>query len=376
MKRNASAKWQGDLKTGKGTVSTDSGVLSETQYSFSTRFENGKGTNPEELIAAAHAGCFTMALSGQLGAANLVAEQLATTATVTMEKVEAGWTVTGVHLSVTGKVPKADAASLGEGDSGGQGRLSYFTAAQRHDHHGCEVGELDLMAVSQDPDSVAFLFDLDGTLVDSVYQHVLAWREATQAAGIELPVWRIHRQIGMSGGLMLHALWRETGRPVSKDEAERIQRVHADAFAKQAPSLRVLPGAQALLNALTAAHVPYAIATSGRLQSAQHTLKLLKLPPGTPVVTRDQVQRAKPDPDLFLAAAEQLRVPIAKCIVVGDSVWDLLAARRASALGVGLLSGGYGREELERAGAYRTYDDPADLLRHLDECGVRPEPPV
>ena len=232
------------------------------------------------------------------------------------------------------------------------------------------------MAVSQDPDSVAFLFDLDGTLVDSVYQHVLAWREATQAAGIELPVWRIHRQIGMSGGLMLHALWRETGRPVSKDEAERIQRLHVDAYAKQAPSLRVLPGAQALLNALTAAHVPYAIATSGRLQSAQHTLKLLKLPPGTPVVTRDQVQRAKPDPDLFLAAAEQLRVPIAKCIVVGDSVWDLLAARRASALGVGLLSGGYGREELERAGAYRTYDDPADLLRHLDECGVRPEPPV
>ena len=100
------------------------------------------------------------------------------------------------------------------------------------------------MAPSQNLDSVAFLFDLDGTLVDSVYQHVLAWREATQAAGIELPVWRIHRQIGMSGGLMLHALWRETGRPVSKDEAERIQRVHAEAFARQALSLRVLPGAK------------------------------------------------------------------------------------------------------------------------------------
>ena len=92
-------------------MSTDSGVLTETQYSFSTRFENGKGTNPEELIAAAHAGCFTMALSGQLGAANLVAEQLATTATVTMEKLDAGWTVTGIHLVVKGKVPKADAAA-------------------------------------------------------------------------------------------------------------------------------------------------------------------------------------------------------------------------------------------------------------------------
>ena len=111
MKRSASAQWQGDLKTGKGTVSTESGVLADSQYSFSTRFENGKGTNPEELIAAAHAGCFTMALSGQLGAANLVAERLATTAAVTMEKVEAGWTVTSIHLSVKGKVPKADKAA-------------------------------------------------------------------------------------------------------------------------------------------------------------------------------------------------------------------------------------------------------------------------
>ena len=111
MKRKASAQWQGDLKTGKGTVSTDSGVLAGTQYSFSTRFENGTGTNPEELIAAAHAGCFTMALAGQLGAANLVADQLATTATVTMEKLDAGWTVTGIHLDVRGKVPKADNAA-------------------------------------------------------------------------------------------------------------------------------------------------------------------------------------------------------------------------------------------------------------------------
>ncbi|CAE6710370.1 MAG: OsmC family protein [Nitrospira sp.] len=111
MKRHASAQWNGDLKTGKGTVSTQSGVLSQTQYSFTTRFENGNGTNPEELIAAAHAGCFTMALSAQLGAANLVADQLATTATVTMEKLDAGWTVTGIHLDVKGRVPKADAAA-------------------------------------------------------------------------------------------------------------------------------------------------------------------------------------------------------------------------------------------------------------------------
>ena len=111
MQRKGSAIWQGDLKTGKGTVSTDSGVLSQTQYSFSTRFESGQGTNPEELIAAAHAGCFTMALSGQLGSAGLVAEKLETTATLTFEKLEAGWTVTSILLDVKGKVPKADQAA-------------------------------------------------------------------------------------------------------------------------------------------------------------------------------------------------------------------------------------------------------------------------
>ncbi|HMS82199.1 MAG TPA: OsmC family protein [Nitrospira sp.] len=110
MKRSASALWKGDLKTGKGTVSSESGVLSDTQYSFGTRFENGVGTNPEELIAAAHAGCFTMALSAQLGTAGLVADKLETTATLSFEKLEAGWTVTQIHLAVTGTVPKADAA--------------------------------------------------------------------------------------------------------------------------------------------------------------------------------------------------------------------------------------------------------------------------
>jgi len=107
MKRTASAVWNGDLKSGRGTVSTESTVLSQAQYSFGTRFENGKGTNPEELIAAAHAGCFTMALSGQLGSAGLIPDKLETTATVSFEKLDAGWTVTQIHLNVKGKVPKA-----------------------------------------------------------------------------------------------------------------------------------------------------------------------------------------------------------------------------------------------------------------------------
>ena len=111
MQRKGSAMWQGDLKSGKGTVTTDSGVLAQTPYSFTTRFENGKGTNPEELIAAAHAGCFTMALSAQLGNAGLTPEKLETTATVTFDKLEAGWTVTNILLNVKGKVPKADVAA-------------------------------------------------------------------------------------------------------------------------------------------------------------------------------------------------------------------------------------------------------------------------
>ncbi len=112
MKRNASAHWEGGLKDGKGTVSTESGVLAGTQYSFGTRFENGKGTNPEELIAAAHAGCFSMALSGQLGNAGLTAQSIDTTATVTFEKLEAGFTVTEVHLKLVAKIPGADKAAF------------------------------------------------------------------------------------------------------------------------------------------------------------------------------------------------------------------------------------------------------------------------
>ena len=217
----------------------------------------------------------------------------------------------------------------------------------------------------------AFLFDLDGTLVDSVYQHVLAWREALESGGIHLAVWRIHRQIGMSGGLFINALLRETGHTVSTEEAERLQQVHGEAFKRYAPQVRPLPGAEELLSYLTKWGVPWAVATSGRLESASLSLRLLGIGDDVPIITRDMVRHAKPDPDLFLAAAEKLGVEISDSVVVGDSIWDLLAARRARALGVGLLSGGYGREELERAGAYRVYNDPADLLRHLDEVGVR-----
>jgi HAD superfamily hydrolase (TIGR01509 family) len=216
-----------------------------------------------------------------------------------------------------------------------------------------------------------FVFDLDGTLVDSVYQHVLAWQEAMEDAGIELSVWRIHRRMGMSGGLFVGALLREIGRPVDAELVAQLQQAHAQAYRRRAGQVRLLPGSRELLAHLTGAGVPWAVATSGLRTAAEPTLKLLEVPASVPVVTRDQVERAKPDPDLFLAAAERLGADVADAVVVGDSVWDLLAARRARALGIGLLSGGYGREELERAGAYRVYEDPADLLLHLDEVGVR-----
>jgi HAD superfamily hydrolase (TIGR01549 family) len=217
----------------------------------------------------------------------------------------------------------------------------------------------------------AFLFDLDGTLVDSVYQHVLAWREALEAAGIELAVWRIHRRIGMSGGLLVNALLRETGHQVTSKEITNIQRLHTEAYQGLANQVRLLPGARELLSRLTELGVRWAIATSGRIENARPTLDILGIGPDVTVITRDQVPYAKPDPDLFMAAARQLGVELYDAVVVGDSVWDMLAARRARALGVGLLSGGYGQDELERAGAYRVYQDPADLMLHLDEVGVR-----
>jgi HAD superfamily hydrolase (TIGR01549 family) len=217
----------------------------------------------------------------------------------------------------------------------------------------------------------AFLFDLDGTLMDSVYHHVLAWQEALARDGIRLSVWRIHRRIGMSGGLLANAMLREIGRPVTTEDAERLRRYHAEAYAKYLDHVRPLPGAIELLAELTDLEVPWSIATSGYSESAAPMIEMLGVPEGVPVVTRDQVSHAKPDPDLFLAAAQRLGADIEHSVVVGDSVWDLLAARRARALSIGLLSGGYGDDELTRAGAYRVYQDPADLRDHLDEVGVR-----
>ena len=217
----------------------------------------------------------------------------------------------------------------------------------------------------------AFVFDLDGTLIDSVYQHVLAWQEALEQFGIRLSAWRIHRRVGMSGGLFVAALQRETGQLLTPEDAARLQQLHEEGYLRRIGQVRALPGARELLAALTRNGVPWAIATSARRPSAAKSFEVLGVGEGATLITREEVEHAKPDPDLFIAAARCLGVGIVDCVVVGDSVWDLLAARRAGALGVGLLSGGYGEDELVRAGAYRVYADPADLFEHLDEVGVR-----
>ncbi len=223
----------------------------------------------------------------------------------------------------------------------------------------------------ESPGQPAFLFDLDGTLVDSVYQHVVAWRQALEGVGINLSVWKIHRRIGMSGGLFVTALARELESELDRATLAQLPGLHAEAYIRQFDSVRALPGAAELLATLSEHGIPWAIATSGAERYARLALELLDLPADTPLITRDQVRYAKPDPDLFLTAAAQIDVDIRDSIVVGDSVWDLLAAQRARALGIGLLSGGYGREELIYSGAFRVYEDPRDLLVHLDEVGVR-----
>ena len=216
----------------------------------------------------------------------------------------------------------------------------------------------------------ALIFDLDGTLVDTVYPHVYAWQRALGEAGMPIDGWRVHRKIGMSGGLFTRAVAREIGRPLSEAEAEALQRRHGEIFRELETTRRPLPGASALLGRLRAAGVPHGIATSGRRPEIDLSLEALGVPDDTVVVPRGEVSRAKPEPDLFVECARRIDVPPDECYVVGDAVWDLLAARRAHMFSVGLLTGGYGEDELVRAGAYRVYRDAGELDASLDELGV------
>ena len=218
----------------------------------------------------------------------------------------------------------------------------------------------------------ALIFDLDGTLVDTVYAHVFAWQRALAEAELPIDGWRIHRRIGMSGGLFTRAVARELGGPLTAAEVEAIQARHGQLFRELLPDRRPLPDAAELLAELRALGLPHGIATSGRRPEINASLETLGIGDETVVIERGNVERAKPEPDLFLACADRLGVPPEECYVVGDAVWDLLAARRARMLSIGLLSGGYGEDELISAGAFRVYRDTKELRASLDELGVLP----
>lgn len=217
----------------------------------------------------------------------------------------------------------------------------------------------------------ALLLDLDGTLVDSVYAHVLAWRDALAADDLTVPCWVLHQRIGMGSDLYARAALRDAGLPTGDDRVSALQSAHADAYARYVDDVLPFPGAEELLRALDDGGVRWAIATSSRRESAVPMLERLGVGDDATVVTGEEAEGSKPDPDLFVAAADRLGVEPGDCMVVGDSTWDLLAARRCGALGIGLRTGGFADAALAATGSYRIYDDPADLHRHLDELGIR-----
>jgi HAD superfamily hydrolase (TIGR01549 family) len=215
----------------------------------------------------------------------------------------------------------------------------------------------------------ALIFDLDGTLVDSVYPHSLAWQSTLNEFGMPLPAWCIHRRIGMSGKLMVKAIAREQHRTLTDEEVEKLGKRHAELFHGLAPACSPLPGAVALLAFLAKSNIPHGIATSGKPAEIASSLRSLSLSSQTIVVDGAMVREVKPEPDLFLLCQQKLHVEGKDCLIVGDAVWDIHAARRSGILSIGLLSGGTAEQELYNAGAMRVYRDAAALHQGLEELG-------
>ena len=214
------------------------------------------------------------------------------------------------------------------------------------------------------------IFDLDGTLVDSVYQHVATWNETFRTARIKVAQWRIHRAIGMSGSLFLPKLLRDEGLRHTPRVVKRLEAAHQKQFEHLIGRIEPLPGASDLLRLLERNSIPFAIATSGGAGQTRRLLARIPNRPNCPVVTADDVEEAKPAPDLFQAAAQKLDREPGECFIVGDSVWDVLAARRMKAAAVALQTGGFDGHELQDSGAYRVYADPRELSESLEQLGL------
>jgi HAD superfamily hydrolase (TIGR01549 family) len=219
----------------------------------------------------------------------------------------------------------------------------------------------------------ALIFDLDGTLVDSVYGHVLAFQLAFAEAGLPVEAWRIHRHVGMSGDLLTQAMVRDSGYKASPQKLKSIEKRHSHLLRKLLPKPEPLPGAAELLKDLRRKRILHGIATSGKPEEMKIAVRALGLNPDTLIVNRSDVEQAKPEPDIFLECQKRLGVSPHECYAVGDAVWDLLAARRAGMLPIGMLTGGYGESELLESGAYRVFKNPKALHDHLGELGLSTE---
>jgi HAD superfamily hydrolase (TIGR01509 family) len=217
----------------------------------------------------------------------------------------------------------------------------------------------------------ALIFDLDGTLIDSVYAHTYAWQKTLAEFGLHVPAWSIHRRIGMSGELLVKAVAREQAKTVRKADIKRLGDRHTSVFHRIAPVCAPLPGARALLAFLRKEKIAHGIATSGKRSEFKKSLDALALSPAAVVIDGDMVAEVKPEPELFLLCQQKLQVEPDQCLVVGDAVWDVHAARRAGILSVGLLTGGFGEQELYNAGAMRVYRDAGELLERIDELGIQ-----
>ncbi|MDP9088230.1 MAG: HAD family phosphatase [Pseudomonadota bacterium] len=218
--------------------------------------------------------------------------------------------------------------------------------------------------------NIALLFDLDGTLIDSVYAHVLAWQQALAAEGIEADCAKLHRRIGMDGSLLMKESARDAGVKITVKGMGRAEQRHARLFRKLNRHPRPTSGAPSFLNALRGARVPWGIATSGKLAEIATSLKAVGVHRSDIVVDGSVSQRAKPEPNLFLECAKRLNTNPSLCFVVGDAIWDVLAARRAGMQAIGLTCGGYSEAELYQAGAFRVFSDPQALRLAAGLLGI------
>ena len=219
----------------------------------------------------------------------------------------------------------------------------------------------------------ALIFDLDGTLVDSVYAHTIAWQQALREFGIEAPAYQIQRRVGLSGRLLAQGIGRlMRQRLIPERDLAHLEKRHAALFRKLFPHCAALPGAKSLLLFLRKSKVAHGIATTGKRPEIEPALKVLGINGNTLVVDGTSVERAKPDADLFIECQQRLGFAPSECVIVGDAIWDMHAAQRARMFAVALRSGGFSEQELYNAGARRVYLDTAELRQSLDELAVFP----